>query len=177
MRITNDGQFTNLFNRKDISFPMNDVSKPKADYSVNMPKLTSQSWVTVKNRSKGQPLKDTGNYRVVHFGNVWIDKPEKQTKSDSIIAIENTIKVLKRRYDRLDDVFERAKLSMAISKLNEKLRIAKQKSQPKKKMVETLRKRTEKIVADLPKSDKTIRHQFVGGVYKPMEILNLKKAV
>lgn len=185
MRITNNGQFTNLFNRRKISFPMNENNpqRPLPDYSVDSKKLSSQSWVTVKNRSKGQRLTDTGNYKVVHFGNVWMEKPVDVKVNESVVALDNTIKVFKSKLNKSNDPLERAKLSQIIGRLNRKLSELTKKEKVEKDLTKVTRNRVKTVVkkqrpvADLPKSDRNIRHNLIGGVYHQTEILNLKRAV
>lgn len=127
MRITNNGQFTNLFNRKNVSFSMNESdtidNKPKADYTVKSKPLQSRSFVVVKNRQKSRPVKDTGDYRVTHFGNTWIEKSDGYSKPESIKSLENTIRYLKSKRNKVYSTYEYTTLSKTISDLENKLQV------------------------------------------------------
>ena len=117
-KISNKGQFSQLFKGSECSKPMNEYStveqRQQPDYTCNLPKLTSQSWVTVKNRQKGQPLQDTGNYKVKRlFGNVWVEvgnrqNPiiKKQKELMKQLRTENKARILaeKERVKKLNDV-------------------------------------------------------------------------
>lgn len=101
MKITNDGQFSNLY-KGAISFPYraNDI-KPTADYSVKTRPLISKSWVTVNKRSKGQRPRDSyhADYRFKRIGNVWIDI-DKPRMSDTVKAQWELYRKLKKDYEK-----------------------------------------------------------------------------
>jgi len=101
MKITNDGQFSNLY-KGTISFPYkaNDI-KPTADYSVKSHPLISKSWVTVNKRSKGQRPRDSyhADYRFKRIGNVWIDV-DKPKMSDTVKAQWELYRKLKKDYEK-----------------------------------------------------------------------------
>lgn len=99
MKITNDGQFSNLY-KGTISFPYSpSVNKSIADYSVNSKPLTSKSWVTVNKRSKGQRAKDSvgASYYLKKIGNLYIDI-DKPKESDVVKAQRELMAKLKAEY-------------------------------------------------------------------------------
>lgn len=104
MKITNDGQFSNLYKRQ-ISFPYTTDNsqgnrKQKPDYTVISRPLTSSSWVTVRKRSKGTRALDSSSadYRLKKVGNFWIDI-DKPKMSDIEKAQWELYRKLKKEHD------------------------------------------------------------------------------
>lgn len=102
MKITNDGQFSNIY-KNQIPFPYQRIENSKPDYRVDTKRLTSNSWVTVKNRTKNSIIKDSphADYRVKRVGNFWIDidKPHKPKMSETELAQWELYRKLKKEYD------------------------------------------------------------------------------
>lgn len=118
MKISNDGQFSNLY-KGQIPFPysadkkpvggMNGTTKrPQPDYTVVSKPLTSVSWVTVKKRSKGQQPTDStaANYRVKKVGNIWVDI-DKPRMSETERAQWELYRRLKKDYEMRQKIKER----------------------------------------------------------------------
>ena len=83
--------------------------------------------------------------------------------------------MLTRKVGRTDDVLAKNKLMNTITRLRTKLELLTKKHPTTTKKV--VKKPIEKIVPDIPLSDKNLRHRMVNGVYHQLEILSIKKAV
>lgn len=109
MRISNDGQFSNLY-KGQVSFPYSVNDKPtrrQPDYTVVSKPLTSASWVTVKKRSKGGRVNDSpeASYRLKKVGNLWVDI-DKPRMSETEKAQWELYRQLKKDYEMKQKIRE-----------------------------------------------------------------------
>lgn len=102
MKITNDGQLTSIYNRKNISFPMSKQTVDEIHKECNKP-LQSRWYVAVNNqKSKFRSNRNTGDYIVRRYGNLWLwyDKPQTKTSSETLLAQKKLYNQLKKEYEQ-----------------------------------------------------------------------------
>lgn len=102
MKITNDGQLTSIYNRKNISFPMSKQAVDEIHKECN--KLLQSRWyIAVNNqKSKFRNNRNTGDYIVRRYGNLWLwyDKPTTKTSNETLLAQKKLYNQLKKEYEK-----------------------------------------------------------------------------
>ena len=102
MKITNDGQFTSIYNRKNISFPMSKTQADEIHKECNKP-LQSKWYVDSKGKSKfGWNYKSTSGFTVRKSGGLWLvyDRPSQaKTSKETLQAQRKLYNQLKREYE------------------------------------------------------------------------------
>ena len=102
MKITNDGQFTSIYNRKNISFPMSKQVADEIHHECNKP-LQSKWYVDSKNKSKFDwNYKSTSGFTVRKSGGLWLvyDRPSQvKTSKETLQSQRKLYNQLKREYE------------------------------------------------------------------------------
>lgn len=102
MKITNDGQFTAIYNRRNISFPMGKQVADEIHKECNKP-LQSKWYVDSKGKSKFDwNYKSTSGFTVRKSGGLWLvyDRPS-QTKTS-----KETLQSQRKLYNQLKKEYE-----------------------------------------------------------------------
>lgn len=103
MKISNNGQLTSIYNRKNISFPMSKTQLDEIHQECNKP-LQSKWYVDSKMKSKFDwNYKSTTDYSVRKSGGLWLvydrKKPDKTSK-ETLQAQRKLYNQLKREYEQ-----------------------------------------------------------------------------
>ena len=105
MKVTNNGQFTNLFTKKQISFPttLNDCQRDIIHDECNKP-LQSKWYVDSKQKSKfNWKYKSTSGFTVRKSGGLWLvyDRPKQvKTSKETLQAQRKLYNQLKKEYEQ-----------------------------------------------------------------------------
>lgn len=102
MKITNDGQLTSIYNRKNISFPMSKQVADEIHKECNKP-LQSKWYVDSKSKSKFDwNYKSTSGFTVRKSGGLWLvyDRPiQVKTSKETLQAQRKLYNQLKKEYE------------------------------------------------------------------------------
>lgn len=103
MKITNDGQLTSIYNRKNISFPMSKQVADEIHKECNKP-LQSKWYVDSKSKSKFDwNYKSTSGFTVRKSGGLWLvyDRPSQvKASKETLQAQRKLYNQLKRDYEQ-----------------------------------------------------------------------------